>query len=55
MRSWRGHDAGPIYLEFRDRCAERLGRDALGEAMRDGGDSDPEETLRAEQCRLQLP
>ena len=40
-RSWRGHDAGPLYLHLRGRCDEALGREAAGRLRREGLASDP--------------
>ena len=35
-RSWRGHDAGPIYVAFRKRCEEALGPERTRALMQQG-------------------
>jgi hypothetical protein len=35
-RSWRGHDAGPIYVTFRKRCEEALGSERMRALLREG-------------------
>jgi predicted ATPase/class 3 adenylate cyclase len=46
-RSWRGHDAGPLYLHFRQRCVEALG-DARAERLREEGLACDPDTVLAE-------
>jgi non-specific serine/threonine protein kinase len=35
-RSWRGHDAGPIYVTFRKRCEEALGPERARALLQEG-------------------
>jgi hypothetical protein len=44
-RSWRGHDAGPLYLHFRQRCIEALGRERADRFREEGLARDPDEML----------
>jgi predicted ATPase/class 3 adenylate cyclase len=41
FRSWRGHDAGPLYLYLRGRCHDALGREAAERLRGEGLASDP--------------
>jgi tetratricopeptide (TPR) repeat protein len=43
--SWRGHDAGPLYLHFRERCAEALGRERADRLRNEGRTRQPDEVL----------
>jgi len=45
FRSWRGHDAGPLYLYLRGRCHEALGREEAERLRGEGLASDPEVVL----------
>jgi len=45
FRSWRGHDAGPLYLHLRRRCHEALGRDEAERLRAEGFASEPDAVL----------
>jgi hypothetical protein len=45
FRSWRGHDAGPLYLYLRGRCHDALGREAAERLRGEGLASDPAAVL----------
>lgn len=51
-RSWRGHDAGPLYLHLRRRCAEALGRERAEHLRGEGLTRDPDETLAEARAEL---
>ena len=51
-RSWRGHDAGPLYLHFRQRCAEALGREQAERLRGEGAARDPDEVLAESRAEL---
>ena len=44
-RSWRGHDAGAIYVRVRQRCEETLGADAAARARTRGLEMDEGEAF----------
>jgi predicted ATPase/class 3 adenylate cyclase len=52
FRSWRGHDAGPLYLHFRQRCAEALGREHAERLRGQGLARDPYEVLAEARAEL---
>jgi hypothetical protein len=41
-RSWRGHDAGPLYLYLRQRCNEALGKEQTERLRGEGLSRDPD-------------
>ncbi len=45
FRSWRGHDAGPLYLHFRQRCIDALGDARAARLREEGLAADPDAVL----------
>ncbi len=45
VHSWRGHDAGPLYLYLRRCCADALGAEHAERLRREGLTRDPDVVL----------
>jgi len=52
FRSWRGHDAGAIYVLVRRRCEETLGREVAAQARERGLAMDEVEAFAFAEARL---
>ena len=52
VRSWRGHDAGPLYLYLRQRCNEALGKEQTERLRGEGLSRDPDEMVAEVRAEL---